>query len=102
MNESRTVTWLRRNVPNEKVVNVRLGWQQEQEDIALAQALETNEYINEIHFNVPQDQQHRWDNLLPIGAVPAIRLSLVPRARSLALARALPKSRSQKHTTEKL
>ena len=40
----------------------------EHDDVALAQALERNDYVNEIHFDVRRrmEQQHRWDNLLRV------------------------------------
>ena len=73
MNESRAVAeLLRRNDPNVEVVCINL---REQDDAALAQALERNDYVNSIQFLVnrlpqtePQQQQQHWDNLLRVLA----------------------------------
>ena len=71
MNASYTLARLRRNDPNAKFVYVQL---REEEDIALAEALETNEYVNDIRFMVGQTEQQqqpllqRWDNLLRVLA----------------------------------
>ena len=51
MNESRTVTRLRRNDPIIKFVYIRL---RDEEDIALAEALEQNDYVNEILLAMPE------------------------------------------------
>jgi len=68
MDASETVAELRRNDPNRKLVEVRLGWQ-EQEDIALSLELERNNYINEIRFlSDSPEQQHHWDNLVRVLA----------------------------------
>jgi len=67
MSESGAVAKLRRNDPNEEVVyifNLR-----EQDDAALVQALERNDYVNKIDFvidSLPRTEpqpQGRWDNL---------------------------------------
>jgi len=71
MNMSQTVRWLGENDPIRKVVYIRL-WQER--DAPLAQALERNEYINDIHFIVEmvpqmeQPQEEHWDNLLRVLA----------------------------------
>jgi len=71
MNMSQTVRWLGENDPIRKVVYIRL-WQER--DAPLAQALERNDYINDIHFIVEmvpqteQPQEEHWDNLLRVLA----------------------------------
>jgi len=60
----RAVAQLRRNVPTQEVVYIKL---RQQDDAALAQALERNDYVNKIVFfidRLPQTEpQGRWDNL---------------------------------------
>ena len=69
--ESPTVAELRRNDPNEKVVTIQ-SWL-EQDDVALAEALEQNDYVDEIRFDMLeqlqlQQQPQRCDNLLRVLA----------------------------------
>ena len=70
MNVYSTVARLRRNDPNATFVPIHL-WL-EQDDVVLAEALERNDYVNEILFEArqprPQQQQQRWDNLLRVVA----------------------------------
>ena len=71
--QSQAVAQLRRNDPNVYFVRINLGLEQ---DFALAQALERNEYVNTIVFQYlmprteqeQQQQQQRWDNLLRVLA----------------------------------
>jgi len=66
MNESQAVARLRRNDPNVKDVYLQL---RDEDDIALAEALERNDHVNDIGFAVlPPEQPRRWDNLLRVLA----------------------------------